>query len=117
MSAADLDNTTWKLTAYDDGTAPRAVPAEAEVTLSFQDGAAVGRSACNRYRSMVTIGDDGTLTFGMAMATKMACSPDLMKIEQDYLQALNAVATWHLTDGNLALQDGVGQTILRFSPD
>ncbi|HEX5441997.1 MAG TPA: META domain-containing protein, partial [Ktedonobacterales bacterium] len=71
MAASDLENTTWKLASYFDGTALHDLPSGAEVTLTFQDGAAGGKSACNRYRSEVTIGDD-TLTFGMALGTRMA---------------------------------------------
>ncbi len=80
MAAADLENTNWKLASYFDGAALHDLPSSAEVTLTFQDGAAGGKSACNRYRCDATIGD-GTLMFGMAMGTRMACPPPLMEIE------------------------------------
>ena len=48
MAASDLENTTWKLASYFDGTALNDLPSSAEVTLTFQDGAAGGKSACNR---------------------------------------------------------------------
>jgi putative lipoprotein len=115
MAATDLDNTNWTLASYFEGAALRQLSADAEVTLTFQDGAAGGKSACNRYRCAVTIGDD-TLTFGMAMGTRMACSPPLMEIEATYIRTLEAVATWHITDGNLALRDSTGKTILTFTP-
>jgi heat shock protein HslJ len=114
MAATDLDNTNWTLASYFDGAALRQLPADAEVTLTFQDGAAGGKSACNRYRSALTIGDD-TLTFGMAMGTRMACSPPLMEIETTYLRTLEAVATWHISDDTLELRDGAGQTLLVFA--
>ena len=34
MAAADLDNTTWNLTAYYDGAILHAPPSDAEVTLT-----------------------------------------------------------------------------------
>ena len=114
MAATDLDNTNWTLSSYFDGAALRQLPTDAEVTLTFQDGAAGGKSACNRYRSAVTIGDD-TLTFGMAMGTRMACSPPLMEIENIYLRTLESVAAWHISDGNLELRDGARQTLLVFA--
>ncbi len=114
MAAADLDNTNWKLVSYFDGSTTRQVPTDAEVTLTFQDGAAGGKSACNRYRSDVTIGDD-TLKFGMAMGTRMACEPPLMEIEGVYLRTLEAVATWRISDDALELRDNAGKTLLIFA--
>ena len=114
MPTTDLENTSWNLTAYFDGAALQQPPADAEVTLTFADGAAGGKSGCNRYRSAVTIGDD-TLTFGPAMGTKMACPPPAMEVEQAYLRALEVVATWRIADSALELRDSGGQTILTFS--
>ena len=114
MPTTDLENTTWQLTAYFDGTALQRSPADAEVALTFADGAAGGKSGCNRCRSAVAIGD-GTLTFGPAMGTKMACPPPAMEVEQAYLRALEVVATWRIADSALELRDSGGQTILTFS--
>lgn len=108
MAATDLENTSWQLTAYFDGTALQRSPADAEVTLTFADGAAGGKSGCNRYRSAATIGD-ATLTFGPAMGTKMACPPPVMEVEQAYLRALEAVTTWRIADGALELRDSGGR--------
>lgn len=115
MATADLDNTIWKLSSYAVGDTMRRLPAGAEVTLTFQDGAAGGRSACNRYHSAVTI-NDATLAFGAMVSTKMACPPPLMEIEATYLQALLSATTWQVNDGALELRDSAGQTILTFMP-
>ena len=114
MPTTDLENTSWNLTAYFDGTALQRSPADAEVTLTFADGAAGGKSGCNRYQSAVTIGDD-TLRFGPTMSTKMACPPPVMEVEQTYLRALEMVATWRIADSTLELQDSGGRTILTFT--
>jgi len=114
MPAVDLANTNWRLVSYLDGALLQPPPVDAEVTLTFEDGAAGGKSACNRYRSAVTIGDD-TLTFGMAIGTRMACSPPLMEVEARYLRTLESVARWQLIDGKLELRDSTGQTLLIFS--
>lgn len=114
MAATDLENTNWKLDSYRDDGALQQLPADAEVTLTFQDGAAGGKSGCNRYRSTMTIGDD-SLVFGPAMGTKMACPPPLMEIEDKYLHTLESVATWRLLGGNLELQDSAGRTLLVFA--
>jgi heat shock protein HslJ len=114
MAATDLDNTTWKLVSYLDGASIVALTDDAEVTLTFQDGAAGGKSACNRYRCTVTMGDH-TLTFGPTMGTKMACPPPLMRIESVYLRALETVAGWQVADSNLELRNGAGLTLLVFA--
>lgn len=114
MAATDLENTNWKLDSYADGGTMRRLPADAEVTLRFQNGAAGGKSGCNRYQSAVTIGDD-SLVFGPAMGTKMACPPPLMEIEEKYLRALEAASTWRISGDTLDLRDDDGQVILTFS--
>ena len=114
MSATDLENTSWKLDSYRDDGAMRRLPAGAEVTLTFQNGAAGGKSGCNRYQSAVTVGDD-SLVFGPAMGTKMACPPPLMEIEEKYLRALEAASTWRISGDTLELRDGAGQVTLTFS--
>lgn len=113
MAAADLDNTTWKLISYLDGTSMAQPPLGADVTLTFQDGAAGGHSACNRYRFPVTIGD-GTLAFGMGVSTKMACAQQLMEMESRYLKVLESVTSWHVADKTLDLGNVKGQTLLIF---
>ena len=114
MSATDLENTSWKLDSYRDDGAMRRLPAGAEVTLTFQNGAAGGKSGCNRYQSAVTVGDD-SLVFGPAMGTKMACPPPLMEIEGAYLRTLESVATWRISDDTLELRDSAGKTLLVFA--
>jgi heat shock protein HslJ len=114
MATAHLDNTTWKLISYFDGTGMAQPPAGSDVTLAFQDGAAGGHSACNRYRFPVTVGDD-TLAFGMGVSTKMACAQPLMEMETRYLNALESVARWQVTDDTLALDNAAGQTLLVFA--
>ena len=114
MAATDLDNTTWNLTSYLDGGTLHSLPADAEVTLTFQGDAAGGKSACNSYRCTVIIGDD-TLTFGPGVSTKMACPPPLMQLEDRYLRTLETVATWQITDDTLTLRDSAGQAALVFA--
>jgi heat shock protein HslJ len=114
MAATDLENTNWKLVSYFDGAALQQLPSDAEVSLTFQGGAAGGKSACNRYRSDVTIGDD-TLTFGQTLGTRMACLRPLMEIENTYLRTLESVAAWRISDDTLELRDSAGQTLLIFT--
>jgi heat shock protein HslJ len=66
------------------------VPKDARVTLSlYGDGRAVGRAGCNNYTGSYK--RTGTaISFGPLATTRMACSPELMSLEQTYLAALAA---------------------------
>src|SRR5690349_6824728 len=89
------------------------IPADAHVTLSlYDDGRAVGRAACNNYTTKYKR-DGGSISFGPMISTKMACTPELMSLEQSYLDAIAAATQVHRRpDGALALSAGDGAPTL-----
>jgi heat shock protein HslJ len=89
------------------------VPADAHVTLSlYDDGRAVGRAACNNYTTKYKR-DGGSISFGPMISTKMACTPELMSLEQSYLEALTAATVVdRRPDGTLVLTAGNGAPTL-----
>jgi heat shock protein HslJ len=92
-----------------------AVPADARITLSlYGDGRAVGRAGCNNYTTKYQR-TGGTISFAPAISTKMACAPELMALEQSYLDTLMAVTrVERRPDGTLALTaDNGAQLLLR----
>jgi heat shock protein HslJ len=92
--------------------AGQAVPAEAQVTMSFREGRIAGRSACNRYTSGATIGD-GTIAVGAVAGTRMACPPLLMEIETRFLAVLQQAERWTLDrSGRLTVTAKDGRTIV-----
>ena len=92
-----------------------AVPADVRITLSmYGDGRAVGRAGCNNYTTKYQRTGD-TISFGPAISTKMACAPELMTLEQSYLDTLTAATrVERRPDGILALTaDNGAQLLLR----
>src|SRR5215470_8058788 len=68
------------------------VPPDARMTLSlYGDGRAVGRAGCNNYTGTYTRESATAISFDKIAATKMACAPELMDVEQAYLAALGAM--------------------------
>ncbi len=76
------------------------------ITLSFDDSLklASGRGGCNRYVMPFKAGDDYSLSFGMPMATQMAC-PD-MEFEQRYLLWMSQIENYSLGYEDLRLEGG-----------
>ncbi len=91
------------------------VPADARITLSlYGDGRAVGRGGCNNYTTKYQR-TGGSITFGPALSTKMACAPALMTLEQSYFDTLAAVTrVERRADGALAMTaDSGAQLVFR----
>ncbi len=92
-----------------------AVPADVRITLSmYGDGRAVGRAGCNNYTTKYRRTGE-TISFGPAISTKMACAPDLMTLEQGYLDTLAAATrVERRPDGTLVLTaDNAAQLLFR----
>lgn len=80
------------------------------------DGKVSGFAGVNRLASSVDVAGlaRGEFKLKPAAVTKMAGPPDAMKIENDYLAALNKVTTSKMDASELSLGDGAGE-LLRFS--
>jgi len=72
--------------------------------LVFDDFRVSGQGPCNRYFADFETGDfPGSIEFGQAGATQMACSTTVMEFEQQYFQALSGVNKYGFSMGRLAL--------------
>lgn len=89
------------------------LPSDARVTLSlYGDGRAVGRAGCNNYTTKYKRAGE-TISFGPTIRTKMACTPELMSLEQSYLDTLAAsTRVQRRPDGMLALTTDSGVQVL-----
>jgi heat shock protein HslJ len=116
FSLAVLDGSEWKLDQF---SRTPLVPGEPPITLAFADGRISGKSACNRYFAAISPGDGhGSVNIGQAGSTMMACTPEVMALEQRYLAALAGVDKLGFAAGRLALgytSDGTRGSLL-FSP-
>jgi lactoylglutathione lyase len=83
-------------------------------TLRLEEGTASGGAGVNRYSGAYEL-DEGRLTFGPLVTTRMAGTPEAMEAEQEFLASLASIATAALADDTLVLGDAVGKEILRFT--
>lgn len=116
QKVSSLENTAWQLT-----TLGEAQPlAEKTITLEFgEKNRLAGSSGCNRYMgSFSTKGNEFSVKSPMG-STMMACPEDLMKQEQQFLQALSAGTGYKINaNGELEIQyrEGSRNKRLKFSP-
>jgi putative lipoprotein len=102
-----IENRTWDLVSLSENTNPLGAGGKpATLRLDSATRRASGSAGCNRYSGPYALVGD-SLTFGAAMATKMAC-PDGMELETSYLKALDNFMTWSATDSTLTLSGGAG---------
>ena len=84
-------------------------------TLLLDAGRASGSGGCNRFTGGYRL-EDNRLAFEPLATTRMACEPQLMRAEDDYLAALGRVAQVSGPDGALVLADAARRELLRFVP-
>jgi heat shock protein HslJ len=100
---------SWDVTGFDDGSGAVVSPVSGSaLTAVFHpDGTIEGNAGCNAFSGPYSaIGT--SMTIGPLATTRMACSsPALDTQEQQYLVALQSVATWEANDG-ITLRDRDG---------
>lgn len=106
-----LAGTSWRVTGYNNGRqAVVGALAGHEPTLAFgTDGRIAGSTGCNRYGASYAH-DGAKLAFGPPAATRKRCAdPErIMEQEQQFLQALQGVATARIDGDRLELRTGQG---------
>jgi len=102
---------SWDVAGFDDGSGAVVSPVSGStLTAVFHpDGTIEGNAGCNAFSGPYTaIGT--SMTIGPLATTRMACSsPALDTQEQQFLTALQSVATWEADDG-ITLRDWGGAT-------
>lgn len=106
-----LAGTSWRVTGYNNGRqAVVSALAGYEPTLAFgADGRVAGSTGCNRYGASYAQ-DGAKLSFGAPAATRRRCAdPErIMEQEQQFLQALQDVATARIDGDRLELRSERG---------
>lgn len=113
FSAAELENTYWKLVRL--GDQPVQVAAqerEPHLILQAESRRIAGSGGCNRLIGGYEL-EGEQLTFGQLATTRMAC-PDVMELEDAFLRALELAAQWDILDDHLELYDRTGRLLARF---
>ena len=105
MAETTLAGTTWVMASA--GKRPPSISFEA-------DGKVAGSGGCNRFFGNYTQ-DGEALSFSPLGATRMACPPGIMKIEQEFFDMLGAVRTARVEASELVLIDASGRELARLA--
>lgn len=109
VGAADLEGGDWQV--IDLAGVPLADGAL--VTLGFSQPDGFHGRACNSYRGSYTL-NDGSIAFGKAAATMMACPEPMASQEHALFRAFEQARQASIdADGRLVLSDAAGTIILR----
>jgi heat shock protein HslJ len=93
----------WMLVSGTLGGAPLTPISGYDATISFgADGSFGGRAACNGYGGTTSL-DNGSVRLEEFAITEMACEPDVMALEAQFVEALLAVERYEVADGTLTL--------------
>jgi heat shock protein HslJ len=113
---AELQGREWRLLTLRVAGDERPLPGEVSATLRLQDGNNVGGVAfVNRFFGTLDVGSDGALTWGQAFgSTRMAGPPELMELEQTYLDGLLRTERMSIETGQLLLESNDGSVRFRF---
>jgi heat shock protein HslJ len=91
------------------------LPSAPALTLLASDGRVSGESAVNSYTGSYKLAPHGGIEFSKAFATtRMAGPPELMDLENSFLNALSSVERFHTTGGGLALFNEAKTVVLEF---
>jgi putative lipoprotein len=102
---ASIFGIVWRVTAI--GETPVAKGFEANLSIA-EDGRAGGKGGCNNYFTKSRI-DGKTLDFSAIASTRMTCSPEAMRTESAYFNALESVKAYFIDKDSLFLLDAAGR--------
>lgn len=107
LALSMLSANEWQLVEMDG----RPLPAGTEAPLiHFERDIVRGFAGCNRFNAPVKETKPGDIDIGPAVATKMACPPPQMELEQAFLTQLEAVNRYGYVAGQLSLGWQSGET-------
>ena len=115
---SELVGTSWTATGVNNGRGGvESTAATASVTAEFgRDGALSGFAGCNTFTAAYTLsGGDGISITGIA-TTQQACEDESTTLEDQYLAALQAVASFTMSGDTLTLRDATGSTQVTYAP-
>jgi heat shock protein HslJ len=118
--AQGLAGTSWRVIGYNNGKqAVTSVLIGTTLSMSFSsDGRVSGSAGCNNYTAAYTL-SGATLEFGPAAATRKMCADPtgVMDQEQQFLKALETVATARQEGDSLELRTASGALAVRLTRD
>ena len=112
----EFEGVLWRLVKLHGETGEMASALDqTTVDVTFDGGELGGAAGCNRYFGSYSLGEANQLTLGSEMgSTQMACVPEVMDQEQQYLALLGRVEMVERIEDHLLLQDAGSATLLKF---
>jgi heat shock protein HslJ len=107
---------SWQAIGINSGNGSLNPPAAGRpVTAIFRaSGQIEGSTGCNAFSGPYTVNGD-SMSIGPLLSTSAACGSSLMENQQQqYLNALQATATWSVSDGALMLRDPTNDLLVQF---
>ena len=102
------------LTYYNGNNAMVSVLSGSNITAIFTpDGRINGSSGCNGYSAFYSLNGQ-TLGISQVKSTKMACGPEIMQQENQYLALLEKVNTYEMNGDQMVLYTVLGQKVLQY---
>ena len=114
-----LAGTSWHVTGYNNGRqAVVSVLNDTQLTIAFAaDGRVTGSAGCNNFMGTYSV-SGSSLTFGPAATTRKMCAqPGVMEQEQQFLKALESVATIRQEGERAELRTADGALAVSLSKD
>lgn len=108
-----LTDTVWSLQGINQGDAIVSTWVDVEITAVFENGKMSGFAGCNQY-SAAYDEQNGTLSLGPVILTRMSCENDRNQREADYVSALEGVGRISIEMDLLTLLDAQGNPSLIF---
>ncbi len=94
----------WRVTSIGGRPVTGPNPLTLSIAADFRAG---GNAGCNEFFTQASF-EEERLAFGPAAATRMACPPELMQQEVEFLAALAAIGRYELDGTSLRLLDAAG---------
>lgn len=111
--AAKAQPKMWELSVFGDPANYTKVPQDVKITvyLDFIKNELTGEAGCNSYTAPFQL-TNGGLAVADIVATKKACPPELMALENSYLELLKQITTYEQTPELLTLNTADGKRLI-----
>jgi heat shock protein HslJ len=111
MSCEDTKNSTPSGDYHLDMLNNNAIQDAITLTFDAANNKISGNSGCNSYFGNYTI-TDSQISFKGMVSTKMACPPEKMKLEQEFLTAISTVESYIIKNNKLSLLNNNGDVVI-----
>ena len=111
-----LTSHPWQLAAVGKNEETPVSSITQQVRILFTEAGRVsGNAGCNDFKGNYRV-EDNRIQIGPLATTRKMCKKSVMDVERDVLRGLEEAVTFHISSGQLVLQDESGAPVLIFIP-